>query len=60
MQRGLTVNRQVKIDALRLEYLSLSNDKNIQGLSSYSMSLLDARIQEIRNTLADKYGVSAR
>ena len=61
MQRGLTVNKEERIRSLRLEYLSLYNDMNaIENLSTHSMSVLMVRLEQIRQTLRDDYGVSAR
>jgi len=55
------VTNEEKIRSLRLEYLSLYNDMNgIENLSNHTMSVLMVRIEQIRQTLRDEYGVNAR
>ena len=60
-QRGLTVTKEEAIKSLRLEYITLHNDVScIKDLSMHSVSVLTGRMEQIKTTLTQKYGVNAR
>lgn len=55
------MTKEEAIVNLRLEYITLHNDVScIKDLSMHSVSVLTGRMEEIRTTLTQKYGVSAR
>jgi len=52
-------DKQVEINALRLEYLTIKNDMTQSDLSQVSLNILYNRIEEIRNKLLSM-GANAR
>lgn len=50
---------KAKINALRLEYLTIKNDMTQSDLSQVSLNILYDRIEEIRRELS-KLGAAAR
>ena len=55
------MTKEEAIKSLRLEYITLHNDVScIKDLSMHSVSVLTGRMEQIKTTLTQKYGVNAR